>query len=297
MEKIEGISVALLTPFKKTGEIDYEALKEHCNFLIKKEVNSLYMLGTTGESFLMKPAERKEFARKVIEIVDGRIPVFMHVGDIPTTAAIDMVEFAKTIAVSGIGAITPFYYNMSQQELIKYYKDLSRAAGEELNLYLYNLPACTTNDMLPDTIVELAKINNIIGIKNSMDDMVRLSELIDRTPNNFDVVQGSDILLSSGLFYGAAGSVSGNANVFPEFFVRLYKAFQAGDLVKVKQIQKIINEAANVLKNGSNLAYFKTALAIRGLKTTYTRKPIIELEQEEVIKLKKGIKMIEEKYL
>lgn len=297
MDRIKGISAALLTPFNQAGELDFKALEEHCDFLIEKGIHSLYILGTTGESFLMSLEERQRFAKHVVDYVSGRVPVFMHIGDIPTRNAIEMLEFAKTIEVNGVGAITPFYYGMNQDELYTYYNDLSQAAGDELDLYLYNLPGCTTNDLLPETIVELAKLDNVIGIKNSMDDMVRLCNLVDQTPDDFDVIQGSDILLSSGLLYGAAGSVSGNSNVFPEFFVQLYDAYLEGDIKEVKRIQKIISEIAMVLKNGSNLAYFKRALEIRGLRPSYTRKPIKDLNKNQFSELEKNIREIENKYL
>jgi 4-hydroxy-tetrahydrodipicolinate synthase len=297
MSRIKGISAALLTPFNQNGELDFKSLEEHCDFLIEKGINSLYILGTTGESFLMSIEERQRFARKVIDYVSDRIPVFMHIGDIPTKNAINMLDFAKTINIGAVGAITPFYYGMNQDELYTYYYDLSKAAGDQLDIYLYNLPGCTTNDLLPETIVRLAELENIVGIKNSMDDMVRLCNLIDQTPADFDVIQGSDILLSSGLLYGAAGSVSGNSNVFPEFFVQLYDAYLEKDLEEIKRVQKIISETAAILKNGSNLAYFKRALEIRGLRPSYNRKPIKDLNRKEFIELEKNIKNIENKYL
>jgi 4-hydroxy-tetrahydrodipicolinate synthase len=297
MNRLKGIVTALMTPFKKDGAVDYEFLREHLDFLIEAEVDSLYILGTAAEVFLMDLEERKEVAQAVVEHVDGRIPVFMHVGDLRIDQAEQMIDFAKNIDIAGLGAVTPFYYHFSQQQMIDYYQKLAEMAAPELNLYLYNLPSYTTNDLLPEAIAELSQTKNIIGIKNSMADLERLYSLIDQSSDDFDIIMGNDLLAYPAFLYGAKAVVSGHSNVFPEVFVKLYQALEAGDLKTAKKMQEATTVIGKVLKGGSNLAYYKRALEIRGFKPVYSREPIGKLKEEEIEILKNNISMIEEKYL
>ncbi|MGM0500299.1 MAG: dihydrodipicolinate synthase family protein [Bacillota bacterium] len=297
MNKIKGISPALMTPFKENGELDFEFLIEHLDFLIESGVDSLYILGTAAEVFLMDLDERKAVAEAVVEHAAGRIPVFMQVGDLKIDNAYQMIDFAKNLNISGLGAVTPYYYQFSQPQMIEYYKKLAVKAAPELNLYLYNLPSYTTNDLLPDSVAELSQIKNIIGIKNSMADLERLYTLIDQSTDDFAIIMGNDLLAYPALLYGARGVVSGHANVFPEIFVKLYQAVKRGDLATAKKMQQAVTLIGRVLKGGSNLAYYKQALQFRGFKPVYSREPIGRLKKEEIEILKNDMQMIEERYL
>ena len=297
MNRLKGIVPALMTPFKENGDIDYDFLKEHLDFLIEAEVDSLYILGTAAEVFLMDLEERKSVAEAVVEHAAGRIPVFMHVGDLRMDQAEEMIDFAKSLEIEGLGAVTPFYYNFSQQQMINYYQKLAELAAPELDLYLYNLPSYTTNDLLPDSVAKLSQSKNIVGIKNSMADLERLYSLIDQSEDDFDIIMGNDLLAYPAFLYGAKAVVSGHSNVFPEIFVRLYQALEEGDLKTARKMQEATTVIGKVLKGGSNLAYYKKAMEFRGFKPVYSREPIGRLNNEESEKLKTDIEMIEEKYL
>lgn len=297
MNKIKGISTALMTPFKENGELDFEFLIEHLDFLIESGVDSLYILGTAAEVFLMDLDERKAVAEAVAEHAAGRIPVFMQVGDLKIDNAYQMIDFAKNLNISGLGAVTPFYYHFSQPQMIAYYQKLAEMSAPEMNLYLYNLPSYTTNDLLPAAVRELSQVENIIGIKNSMADLERLYTLIDQSTDGFAIIMGNDLLAYPALLYGARGVVSGHANVFPEIFVKLYQAVKRGDLATAKKMQQAVTLIGRVLKGGSNLAYYKQALQFRGFKPVYSREPIGRLKKEEIEILKNDMQMIEERYL
>ena len=150
---------------------------------------------------------------------------------------------------------------------------------------------------MPETVSKLAEIENIVGIKNSMKDILRLSQLVDDTPVNFDVIIGADPILMSAILYGAKGSVSGNANVFPEIFLEFYQAIKEKNFEKARQKQIAIRHIATVLKDGANLAYFKQALSYRGFKPSFTRKPLLGLDQIEKNRLNNEVKEIIKNYL
>lgn len=297
MKRMKDLVVPTITPFGKNGEIDIEGIREYYDFLIKKGVKNFYILGTTGEVFLMNIEERKKTAELIINHVGDRGNIFVHTGSISTKEACELAQHAEKIGAAGIGAVTPFYFNVSQYEMENYYYSIAESVSENFPVYLYNLPGCTTNDLLPETVTKLAKIQNIVGIKNSMSDILRLSRLIDETPKDFDVIIGSDPILMTAILYGAKGSVSGNANVFPEVFLKLFEALNEGNYEKAHKIQIVIKHIAKVLKDGANLAYFKQALNFRGFKQTFTRKPILGLNQKEKKELNVEMQDMIKKYL
>ncbi|MCR4402995.1 MAG: dihydrodipicolinate synthase family protein [Firmicutes bacterium] len=292
MKRLRGIAPAVLTPFGKDGNIDFEALAAHCDYLMNARVDALYALGTTGEVFLLDVEERRTVAEFIVKHVAGRIPVFVQVGAIPTKVACELAAHAESIGADGIGAITPYYFHADQRALVDYYEAIAASVSRSFPIYLYNLPGCTTNDLLPETVRELATVPNIVGIKNSMADMERLTSLVEAAPDDFDVIMGADTLLYPALVSGAKGAVSGNANVFPEAFVGLFTAVNAEDHEKAGRYHRFIRKAAFALKNGSNLAYFKQALEFRGFKKTYTRAPLLDLTDVEKAELKQQMEAL-----
>ena len=297
MKRMKDLIVPTITPFDEKGEIDPEGIKAHFDFLIKAGVKDFYVLGTTGEVFLMTTEERKMIAELSVKYVGDRGNIFIQVGSISTKEACELAQHAASIGAAGIGAVTPFYFNLSQREMENYYLEIAKSVSNDFPVYLYNLPGCTTNDLLPDTVSKLAEINNIVGIKNSMNDILRLSRLVDETPDDFDVIIGADPILMSAILYGAKGSVSGNANIFPEIFIEFYHALKEKNYDKAHQKQIAIRHIATVLKDGANLAYFKQALVYRGFKPTFTRKPLLGLNPVEKDILNNEVKEIIKNYL
>lgn len=297
MKKMKDLIVPTITPFDEKGEIDIEGTRAHFDFLIKAGVRDFYILGTTGEFFLMDKKERKKVAEPIVEYVGDRGNVFVQVGSISTKEACELAQHAESIGAAGIGAVTPFYFNVSQLEMENYYLAIAKSVSDDFPVYLYNLPSCTTNDLLPETVSKLAEIKNIVGIKNSMKDILRLSRLVDETPDDFDVIIGADPILMSAILYGAKGSVSGNANVFPEIFIEFYQAIKEKNYEKAHQKQIAIRHIATVLKDGANLAYFKQALIYRGFRPIFTRKPLLGLNPVEKNILNHEVKEIIKNYL
>lgn len=297
MKRMKELIVPTITPFDEEGRIDAEGIKRHYDFLIDAGVKDFYILGTTGEVFLMDKTEREETAELIVKHVGDRGNVFIQIGSLPTQEACDLARHAEHIGAAGIGAITPFYYQVSQQEMAAYYQEIAKSVGEDFPVYLYNLPGRSTNDLLPGTVSCLARIKNIVGIKNSMEDIFRVSQLIDETPDDFDVIIGADNILMPAMCYGAKGSVSGNANVFPEVFLEFYRAIREKDSDKAHEKQIAIKHIARVLKNGANLAYFKQALVYRGFKPSFTRRPLLGLDQAEKNRLHEEVQEIIKNYL
>lgn len=282
MKRLHGLTVALLTPFTKKGDIDQNFLKDHLDMLIDTGVKNILILGTTAEVMMLDKSERKKLTEKVIELVDGRVDVFVQVGLLPTEAACELAGHAEVSGASGIAVLSPYYYDFSQEEIIHYYREVSAAVSDNFSVYLYNIPQCTTVDVLPETVAELSKETNIIGIKNSMNDLDRIMNLVSLTPADFDVLLGEDKIVLPALMYGAKGFVSGTANAFPEVFLNLYDNFNNEKFNQAQRNQDLAIDIVKKLEVIPSFALFKKALNIRGLKEVFPRDPFRRLESEEI---------------
>ncbi len=275
MKRMSAVTSAMVTPFDRQGGIDWGCLKEHIDFLISSGVNGIYPAGTGGEPISMTCDERKRLTEKVVEFVDGRVDVFVHVGTLKAAETIDLALHAKSAGADGVGAVTPYFYQLSQQELFDYYAELSRGIPEDFPIYLYNLPTFTRNDLLPQTVRRLAELPNIVGIKNTMADAVRLCELIRTLPEDFDVIVGDDTVILAGLALGAKGIISSPSNIAPEFYVSLCKCFAAEDLAGARKAQQMINALIFDVMQGKVAHYvIKAAMRARGMRQCYARPPV-----------------------
>ena len=293
MKKLYGIVPALLTPFDEQGRIDEEALRSHCDFLVKAGVHGLFALGTTGEFFLMSLEERKTVAERVVKYIDGRIPVYIHVGANLTRDTCELASHAQDIGADGVGAVTPYFLGVAQADLIDYYKSLASTVKNDFPIYVYNIPCCTGNDMLPETVWSSPRESNIVGIKTSTEDFIRNLNLLRTLPDGFDVLMGHELAFVPGLASGVKGCISGIANAFPEIFVMLYRSVMDKELEKARYYQETVTKLALFLyKNNRNLTNYKEALHWRGLKKTYTRQPLHKNSEEEMEYVHRNLKEI-----
>jgi 4-hydroxy-tetrahydrodipicolinate synthase len=285
MLRLKGIIVPIVTPFDEQGRVDEEALGNLCNFLIEKGVHALYPCGTTGEAPLLTAQERKVVAKRVVDVTRGRVPVFIHVGSCITSEAVELAQHAVEIGADGIAAVTPYYFRLSQEALIDYFETIVQAIPVDYPLYLYNIPGCTGNDLLPDSVQILAdKYPNILGIKNSMPDLIRDQEYLE-CRDDFSVVLGNDHLIASGVYVGCDGAVSGNAQVAPELFVELYEALANKEWEKGLELQRKASVVSELLQNGGNLSLFKYGLAHRGVPVGDVRAPLVRVDKEEAARI------------
>ena len=281
MEKIEGLSVALLTPFDTNGNIKINFLKDHIELLINSGVKSIFIMGTTSEVMLLSIEERKLLTEKIIEYVDGRIEVFVQTSGLSTELSCELSKHAEKVGASGIGVLSPFYYGFDQNEIINYYKTIANEVSDNIPVYLYNIPQCTTVDILPETVVELSKVSNIVGIKNSMNNLDRVVELVNKTPEDFDILLGEDKLILPALLAGVKGFVSGTSNAFPEVFIKIFNSFKEGEIEECINYQNDIRNIVNYFDKIPSFAFLKKALNLRGLDEVHVKKPFRELTLDE----------------
>ncbi|RLF14416.1 MAG: 4-hydroxy-tetrahydrodipicolinate synthase [Thermoprotei archaeon] len=276
---IYGVITALLTPFTKDGNIDEESLRELIRFQIEHEVNAFFPCGTAGEGMLMPPELRKKVTEIVVDEVNGKVPVIVHVGTSDTETTVELAKHAEDCGADAVSAITPYYYKHDVKSLILHYREISESV--DIPVYVYNNPGRTGINVTPEVLGRLVDEANIKGIKDSSKDLIQFADYVLMFNDRINLIIGSDALFLPALVIGAKGLVSALSNVFPEVVVNVYKAIVNGNLEEARKAFFLMLKIRNVLKEGPYLAAYKEALNLRGIKFEGFRKPLRPLNEKE----------------
>jgi 4-hydroxy-tetrahydrodipicolinate synthase len=291
MKKLFGVITAMTTPFDKSGRVDTDALEKQTEFLISKKVNCLYPCGTTGEMYLMSAEERELIAETVVKKAAGRVTVFIHTGAMNQEETLRLSHHALKTGADGIGIVTPSYFKVSDETMVRYYCEIAKTLPQDFPLYAYNIPQLSGNDISPDVLDEIVSKNaNIVGIKYSYADVNRLLQYLNVKNKSLSVVFGPDQHFLPALIMGCDGTVSGCSCALPEVFTDVYLKFLAGDIKAVQAAQSRAAEAVRLLRFGSDMAVFKAVLNARGIPGGYMRKPLAELDEGEKQKIVAGLR-------
>jgi 4-hydroxy-tetrahydrodipicolinate synthase len=282
-----GVICPILTPFDDRGCIDFTALHRLVDFLAERGVDGLLPGGTTGEGMLLSGEERKQLIEAVVEQAAGRVKVLAHTGSITTTETVDLSCHARDAGADGVSVITPYFYSLDEQALFTHYLAVANAVPDfPVSLYCY--PGNAKHEISSALLRRLCvAAPNIVAIKSSSPDLIRFQEYVQSSDEGFNPLCGVDALALPALSIGAKGQVSGNANVFPETFRRLYDAYAAGNLVECRRQQMIINRIRAVFHD--NLVWFKAAMALRGIPVGPPRPPLRDLTPHERAELEAGV--------
>lgn len=286
MRHLYGITVALLTPFTSKYEVDYDKLAELTRWLISKGIHCLFCCGTDSEFLHLTTDERKKIAETVVNNAQGMVPVYIQCGAMLQKDTIELALHAQSIRADGIGLVTPAYFPVTDREMEQYYITVCKTVEEDFPVYIYNIPQCTTNDIKPDTVKRLTQLcPNLAGIKYNYPSIDQTLAYTMINNWSFSVLQGEDRTLTSWLAMGCAGTVSGSANVFPEFLVNGYNAYIKGDMESALYYSRLASLFVDAL-DGDNISYFKEASKLRGLDLGGMRPPLLSMEREKAEQLK-----------
>src|SRR5690554_5681760 len=187
---ISGSLVALVTPMDSRGNLDWQALDRLIDFHLVEGTDGIVAVGTSGESATLDMNEHKEFIRRVVELVAGRVPVIAGTGANSTSEAVELTSSARSVGADACLLVTPYYNKPTQEGLYQHYKYIAETV--DIPQILYNVPGRTACDMLPATVARLADIDNIVGIKEATGDMQRAREVIDLVGDRMAVYSGDD---------------------------------------------------------------------------------------------------------
>jgi 4-hydroxy-tetrahydrodipicolinate synthase len=282
----EGVFVAIVTPFKN-GRIDEEALRGLIDFQIAGGIDGIVPCGTTGESATLSHDEHDQVIRIAIDACKGKASVLAGTGSNSTQEAIELSENAKRAGADGLLQITPYYNKPNQEGLYQHF--LSVADAVDLPIILYNVPSRTSVNMIPETIVRLAKIKNIVGIKEASGSLQAMSEIIANCGDDFTLLSGDDPLLWPILAIGGKGVISVTANILPAKVVAMCEAAVTGNMKKAQSMHYKLMDISDSLFSDTNPIPVKAALHLMGKIENELREPLIELSSDHLERLKKAM--------
>ena len=281
-----GIIPAMVTPFTNSHEINESSLRKLLDHLIEGGVHGVFIISSTGESYAMSTKEKRRAIEITVDHVAGRVAVYAGTGCITTEETIELTNIAEDCGVDAVSLITPYFISPNQQELMDHYKKI--AENTKLPILLYNNVGRTNVNLEAKTVAELAKVPNIIGIKDSSGDMTLSSEYIRMTRGTkFSTLIGRDTLIYGGLCYGANGAIAACANVAPRLCVEIYDKFNAGDLKGSLECQYALAPLRLSFNLGSFPVVIKEALTLQGIDMGTCVSPIAPLDEAKRAQLKK----------
>ena len=231
---ITGSIVAIVTPMHEDGSLDLPGLRRLIDFHVQEGTDGLVIVGTTGESPTVTPEEHCELIRVAVEHAGGRIPVIAGAGANSTAEAIELTRFAQQAGADASLSVVPYYNKPTQEGMYRHFRAVAEAV--DLPLILYNVPGRTVADLANDTVLRLAEIPNIVGVKDATGNIERGSDLIARAPADFAVYSGDDASACALMLLGAKGDISVVANVAPQLMHEMCSAALAGDVVRAREL-------------------------------------------------------------
>lgn len=274
----EGVSAAVTTPLKN-DEVDYDSLERHLSFLKDHNIQAFIMNGTTGESSTLTADEKKESLKVALKVADGDIPVIAGTGTNNTKTTIEESLAAQKLGVDGLLIITPYYNRTTQEGAIKHFTTVADAV--DLPIILYDVPARTGMTITADTVAELSKHSNIVGLKDATGDMANLTRMLTKVQNGFAFYGGNDDIALP--FYGAGGHglISVVANVLPKEHQKLYELAQTNHK-KAVTLNNALFPFSDIIGEDLNPLSIKAVTSHLGFGDYELRLPLYPLANERV---------------
>ena len=267
-----GSGVALVTPFDISGKIDVMALRKLVQLQINGGTNFLVVQGTTGESPTLSQSEKQVVLDTVIDENNGRLKIVYGVGGNNTTAVGELLKQVPQ-GVDGILSVSPYYNKPTQRGIIEHYTYLSKCT--DLPIIIYNVPGRTGSNVLPETTLALAQLDNMVAVKEASGNMEQIMDIIRQREASFGVLSGDDNLTMPLIAAGADGVISVVANAFPELFSTMVNTAIKGDLLSARAAHYELFSITKMFFEEGNPGGVKVALAARGIMDEYMRLPLM----------------------
>ena len=293
--RFKGMGVALITPFKEDGSVDYPALIRMVDHLVQNGADFLCVLGTTAETPTLTTEEKKEITRLVVERVNGRIPIMLGCGGNNTQAVIDSLKNDDFTGIDAILSVVPYYNKPSQEGIYQHYKAI--AESTELPIVLYNVPGRTGVNMTAETTLRIARdFKNVIAIKEASGNITQMDDIIKNKPENFDVISGDDGITFPLITLGAVGVISVIGNAFPKEFSRMTRLALQGDYANALKIHHSFTELFSLLFVDGNPAGVKAMLNAMGMIENRLRLPLVPTRITTFEKMRQILQELHIKY-
>jgi 4-hydroxy-tetrahydrodipicolinate synthase len=292
MAIFEGSGVAIVTPFKDTEnqEINYEVLAELIEFHIANNTDSIIIAGTTGEASTLTDEEQLDLIRFTVEKVNGRIPVIGGAGSNDTRHGVELTRAVEATGVDAILSVTPYYNKTSQKGLIAHYKAIANSV--KVPIVLYNVPGRTGQNITPEALVELAKIDNIVSLKDATGNFSQAVDNLSLLGDRLDIYSGNDDTIVPLMSLGAKGVISVLANIAPKATAEMTHAFLDGDIKKAAAMQAEYKELIDCLFVEPNPIPVKAGMQLLGFNVGPMRLPLTDADQAVIDRLAAAMKKV-----
>jgi len=279
-QPISGSIPALVTPMLEGGSVDYASLRKLIDWHIAEGTDCIGVVGTTGESPTVNVEEHREFIRVSVEQAKGRVPIMAGCGANSTAEAIELAQFAQSVGADCQLQVVPYYNKPTQEGIYQHFKAIAEAVPN-LPIILYNVPGRTVADMQHETVLRLAKVPGIVGIKEATGNIERAQWLIRDLPKEFSVYSGDDPTAVALMLCGGKGNISVSANIAPRLMHELCMAAMSGNVQKAMEIQFQLMPIHKNLFVEANPIPVKWAMARMGLCGGTLRLPMTDLSKSQ----------------
>ena len=277
----KGLGIALITPFKEDGSVDYDALKRLVQYQLDNGADFFCILATTGETPTLTAEEKKRIKDLVVEVVKGKVPIAIGCGGFNTAAVVEELKTGDFKGIDGILSVCPYYNKPSQEGLYQHFKAI--AAATELPVILYNVPGRTGVNMTAETTVRLARdCRNIVAIKEASGKLEQVDEIIKNKPNDFDVISGDDALTFPMVSCGAVGVISVIGNALPKEFSKMIRLQMRGEYDPARKIHHRFIDLFSLLFVDGNPAGVKAMLHEMGFIENVLRLPLVPMRIQNI---------------
>ncbi|AUA23236.1 TPA: 4-hydroxy-tetrahydrodipicolinate synthase [Clostridioides difficile] len=283
----KGSAVALVTPFTEDNNVNFEKLGELIEYHIENGTDALVVCGTTGEATTMSESEIFAVIKYTVEKVNKRIPVIAGTGSNNTMLSVHMSQEAEKLGVDGLLIITPYYNKTNEKGLKLHFETIANSV--KLPIILYNVPGRTKVNIKPSVVAELAKIDNIVAVKEASGDLAQVAEIAKLVPKDFAIYSGNDDTILPLLSLGGSGIISVLANICPKETHDLVTKFFEGDIEGSKKLQLDMDALIAALFIEVNPVPVKTAMNILGFNVGDLRLPLAEMEETNLNVLKQEL--------
>ena len=287
---ISGTGIAIVTPFRKDGSVDFKSLEKLVNFLISGGVEYLVVLGTTGETPVLSKDEKRAIVCSVIETTNKRIPVVMGVGGNNTNEVLDSIKNVSFEGIHSILSVTPYYNKPGQEGLYQHFKTISEASP--VPVILYNVPGRTGVNLSSETALRLAKEfkGQIIAVKEASGNIPQIMNILKDKPASFNLISGDDALTLPIVTLGGAGVISVIGNAFPSDFSQMVRLALEGNLKESKKLHYKLLPAIDLAFSEGSPTGIKAFLEVMGIVSNNLRLPLVPASKELYKKIENFVK-------
>lgn len=285
----KGLGIALITPFKEDGSVDYDALKRLVTYQLDNGADFMCILATTGETPTLTATEKQTIKDFVVDLVQARVPILMGCGGNNTAAVVDELKNGDFKGIDGILSVCPYYNKPSQEGLYQHFKAI--AAATELPVVLYNVPGRTGINMKAETTIRLARdCQNIVAIKEASGSLEQVDEIIKNKPRDFDVISGDDALTFPMVSCGAVGAISVIGNALPKEFSKMIRLQMHGEYNPARKIHHRFTDLFSLLFVDGNPAGVKAMLSEMGFIKNVLRLPLVPMRIKNMQRMSEILK-------